>query len=781
MSHVRMASGRDRRGLAEWIALLVTLPQQVKLAIQARQILRSRDLLRETLDALPVGVELYDRNEHLTIFNKAAAAMSGGLLNADSIGKTFSELADQFEARDRALGVAEPMLAEARVARFRSKGHVHIRQSGDGRWIERLELPTANGGTIGLRRDVTELKNRELEIAHGRDVLQETIDALPAGVTLYDVNERLMMFNAEAHTLNPRIQVGKTYGELVAEMGEDAEAAGIRSRRYERELRRFRSKVERDVVQMADGRWFEWSEKPTPSGRTVGLRINVTDLKHREQDLERSRAEYQSLVDSLTDAVYAMDDRGRLSFASAASAELFGKPVAELLGTPLADYVVPDDRERLKQAAGDLLGSPDDAVRQIELRIKRADGELRHVEVRYRKPVAGDRVAGDRIVQVGVMRDVTERVLLLGRLEQEMSRWRSIVESSGALIMMVDRDLKIVMANREFWKSTGLDPDKTVGRTFLDVLTSGIDPVVLKRWLDGPLSVEETKPVRYSKRRPDAEGRERFINITAKPIVDDDRVMRQIMFLGVDDTERREAERVLVETERLTTLGEMAATVAHEIAQPLQVIDLSGATALDEINEARTQGKVPDIDFIVSKLERTSDQVEKASRIMSELRAFVRSTSSDVAVRFDPAHALRAAVDLTRHSMQLSRIQVSIRTDGELPQVTGHVGKFEQVLVNLLNNARDEGATVIELSAGAIRRDGRDLLRVAIEDNGPGIAPHVLPKLFNAFITTKPRGKGTGLGLRICRRIVEEMRGQISAANRAQGGACFEILLPPAA
>jgi two-component system C4-dicarboxylate transport sensor histidine kinase DctB len=87
---------------------------------------------------------------------------------------------------------------------------------------------------------------------------------------------------------------------------------------------------------------------------------------------------------------------------------------------------------------------------------------------------------------------------------------------------------------------------------------------------------------------------------------------------------------------------------------------------------------------------------------------------------------------------------------------------------------------VIELSAGLIRQNGHQVLRVAVEDNGPGIPLQVLPKLFRSFVTTKPRGQGTGLGLRICRRIIEEMQGTITAANRPQGGACFEILLPVA-
>ena len=82
--------------------------------------------------------------------------------------------------------------------------------------------------------------------------------------------------------------------------------------------------------------------------------------------------------------------------------------------------------------------------------------------------------------------------------------------------------------------------------------------------------------------------------------------------------------------------------------------------------------------------------------------------------------------------------------------------------------------------AHATACDGRPFLRIAVQDSGHGIAPDLLPQLFVSFVTTKPRGTGTGLGLRICRRIIEEMGGSISAANRAAGGACFEILLPAA-
>jgi PAS domain S-box-containing protein len=473
-----------------------------------------------------------------------------------------------------------------------------------------------------------------------RDLLRETIEALPGGVVVYDADERLVMFNAIAAVVSPSLQapgaIGRTYEDLARDTAWRLEAAGQGPQPVNEWVARFRRKDTQRTRQAVDGRWFDWSERLTPSGRTVGLRV-----------------------------------------------------------------------------------------------------------------------------------DVTERVQLEQRLTKETTRLRSIVESSGALIALTDRDLNVVMVNSGFITMTGIAAADAVGRPLGEVL-------------ECPTGLALAELTRFAVKLRDTEGRDRLIAVTATPVADADGEVGSLVLLGVDDTERRQAERDLYETERFATVGEMAGTMAHEISQPLQVINIACASAREELVDSLDHGSTPDGPYLKVKLDRIAHQVECASRIVGDLRAFVHGSADHQPQPFDPSPAIRSAIKLTAYGMRQAGIALSASAADGLPMVTGDVARLEQVMVNLLNNARDAGARTIDVVTQAVEKSGRPFVRIAVLDNGPGIAADVLDQLFVSFVTTKPRGTGTGLGLRICRRIVEEMGGSIAASNRAEGGACFEVLLPAA-
>jgi len=243
---------------------------------------------------------------------------------------------------------------------------------------------------------------------------------------------------------------------------------------------------------------------------------------------------------------------------------------------------------------------------------------------------------------------------------------------------------------------------------------------------------------------------------------------------------RREAEEDLYAAERLATVGEMSAAVAHEIAQPLQVINLACQSALEELAEPASGG-VMDTAYVVGKLNRIALQVERSNRIVSDLRTFVRGADNEGQGYFDPAEAVRAAVDVTSHGVRQANVVFLQDISETLATVAGDAGKLEQVLINLINNAKDAAESTVKISAGVLASDDTGMMvRIVVEDDGPGVAPDILRRLFKSFVTTKPQGKGMGLGLRVCRRIVEEMGGSIAASNGPDKGARFEVLLPAA-
>lgn len=605
-----------------------------------------------------------------------------------------------------------------------------------------------------------------------RDMLSEVVEALSAGIVVYDATEHLIMCNSVARTLTPALRqpnaIGQTYSALAHESARQLEAAGLGPQPVQEWIERFRTKTTERTRQSDDGRWFDWSEKGTPSGLTVGLRVDVTDIKHHEFALEKARAEqehmrarYQSLADSMVDVAYVLDvETGKFTFVNAAVNDMFGMPPEKFVGTHFLKLIAPDSKERVTQQTTRKY-DPSDQGTFARFSMIGTGGQVRHVEVRARRWVDGQ----GRVVSTGVIRDVEERVQLEQRLDSEMTRLRSIVESGGALIVLVDRALNVVMVNSGFTSLTGIAAADAVGRPLQEILPC-------------PLNPERTKRSRFAVRRRDPTGRERLIAITATPATDADGAVSNIMLLGVDDTERREAEQALYNAERFATVGEMAGTMAHEISQPLQVINIACASALDEFAVALERGDQPDPAFVQSKLDRIAQQVDQASRIIGDLRAYVRGTSSDTPEPFDPNEAVRRAIDLTDHGVAEAGMTLQPRLDAQLPAVLGDAGHLAQVLVNLINNARDAGGGIISITTGTMQENGRNFVRIAVEDSGPGIASDILPRLFTSFVTTKPSGKGTGLGLRICRRILEEMGGRISAVNRVEGGARFEIILP---
>lgn len=244
-----------------------------------------------------------------------------------------------------------------------------------------------------------------------------------------------------------------------------------------------------------------------------------------------------------------------------------------------------------------------------------------------------------------------------------------------------------------------------------------------------------------------------------------------------DVTEFRRSENQLIQASKMATLGEMATGVAHELNQPLGVIRMAADNCKRRIKKGSCEP-----DYLTSKFTRISEQTERASKIIEHMRIFGRKAEG-VLEPFDLCASVREAASLAGTQLQTLDIGLEVDLPDEPVTAVGEKVIFEQVLLNLVSNARDaiegkEGQTHrIQISVKT-SPDGKGI--VSVQDTGGGIPEDIQDKLFEPFFTTKEPGKGTGLGLSISYGTIEGMSGTLTAKNQ-QGGACFTISLPKAA
>jgi signal transduction histidine kinase len=264
---------------------------------------------------------------------------------------------------------------------------------------------------------------------------------------------------------------------------------------------------------------------------------------------------------------------------------------------------------------------------------------------------------------------------------------------------------------------------------------------------------------------------ESLSEMTAKLRADEQRMRDQIAELERSAHMLREAQDRLVRTERLASVGRLSAGLAHEIGNPI--------AALLGLEDLLLQGGLSDEethDF----LKRIKSETERIHRVLRDLLDFARPAAAAQGSDDKPGDVSEAIADVTalvRPQRSFRAVELRIDAEAHLPRVTLGNERLMQILLNLLLNAAD----ATEATKGVVTLTARRTaagVRLTVEDNGPGIDPTVRQRLFEPFVTTKEVGKGTGLGLAVCRGLVESARGTIQLDESYEGGARFVVELP---
>lgn len=358
------------------------------------------------------------------------------------------------------------------------------------------------------------------------------------------------------------------------------------------------------------------------------------------------------------------------------------------------------------------------------------------------------------------------------RLHSE-SRFTGVFEGSPVSISIIRQsDGRIIDANPAWERTTGVSREEALGRTHLE-MGFEFESSSSERFLEYLASGRALRDFEQRLRMPNGKSRllsvsTELLNLRGEPCY---------VSMAQDITDRHEAEEArqqLAQASRLGMLGELTASIAHEVNQPLGAI-LSNAEAA-EILMASESPPLDEIRDILADIRR--DDL-RADEIIRQVRSMV--ARDDVCmVPLDPGTLVRGVAGLVRHDCKRRGIVLSCEIVPGLPQVRGGKVRIEQVLLNLLLNAmdavkdRDPAGRMIRITVH-VTEDGR--VDIAVSDTGAGIPPEILPRIFDNFFTTK--NSGMGLGLALSRSIAEAHRGSLIAENAPPGGAVFHFILPP--
>ncbi len=497
----------------------------------------------------------------------------------------------------------------------------------------------------------------------------------------------------------------------------------------------------------------------------------------------------RAMENSMLTGMRAMDMEGRISYVNPAFSAMTGFSESELIGhTPPFPYWPHNRREEnARLLEQELQGkSPTGG---IEVKVMRKDGSIFDARM-YVSPLIDPK--GHQTGWMTSMTNITEAKRIRDQLTASHERFTTVLEGLDAAVSVLSvQQGELLFANRSYRLWFGAD---SKGHAQL----SGGDPSLQAdangdETIDalGGLPTQELTAAGSDSREVYVESLGKWLDVRARYLQWTDGRLAQ-MLIATDITERRNAEAVAAKqaekaqvTSRLVTMGEMASSVAHELNQPLTAI-----TNYCNGMVTRVQNDLIDKGDLVAALEKTSRQAERAGQIIHRIRAFVKR-SEPQRQRASAQTIVEDAVDLA--GIELRRRNVAIQTyiAQRLPPLMVDPILIEQVVLNLLKNAA-EAIDDAQLPAARRRIELRvvprhtaeegDVIEFTVSDRGPGLKDEVIRRMYEAFFSTKV--DGLGIGLSLCRSIIESHHGRIKAVNLYNGdtpvGCRFSFTLPVA-
>lgn len=502
------------------------------------------------------------------------------------------------------------------------------------------------------------------------------------------------------------------------------------------------------------------------TGRFIGYRgvgRNITERKRAEEALRESEEKWRAVFENNPTMYFMVDASGTVLSVNPFGAEQLGYTIDELAGDSVLKVFHEADRAAAQRNTARCLEQLGRAI-SWELRKVRKDGSVLWV----RETGKAMLMQGRPVVLI-VCEDITER-------ERAEYLTGQVFEISPDAICVIGRDYRYQRVNPVYERIWGMPAERILGKHVADLLGTKAFEQTFKPYYDRCFDGEEA---RYAEWFSYPLGR-RYLIVSYSPLRSTSERVEAALVITRDLTDHalasealREAQAELARANRVATMGQLTASIAHEVNQPIAAAATNAQAALRWLG-----ARPPDLEEVRQALGRINKDTKRAGDVIGRIRALIKKAPARKD-RSDINKAVLDVITLTRGEAVKNGVTVQTQLAAGLPLIRADRVQLQQVMLNLILNAVEamcglaEGAREVLISTG---RDGSNGVLVTVRDSGPGLDSQSVERVFEAFYTTKP--DGMGMGLAICRSIIEAHGGRLWASANDPRGAVFQFTLP---
>lgn len=688
----------------------------------------------------------------------AISEMLFGIQASDAIGKPIGQLLAMVESYP---GQNYQRMADLISKRFNHEEQVYRTPKGEI-WVDVHTQAIENEGQITgwvtLAMDISNRKKSEEILRESEERYRTLIAASPSGIIQTDLEGRIIYASPKMISLvgyeNASAAIGCSPLEWITP--EDRDRAGM-NLNWIKQGKNLGANYYR--ISKADQTYF-WGELNTSilrdqTGTPIGMMSVVSDITERKQaedEIKWREQRARTLLIASNDMAHIIDEDGIILEVNEVMATALKVPKDKLVGMCVYDRYPGKNAERRKQLVNQVIHE------QKQLRFfDEQNGKVYESNI---SPIAT--AAGEKRQVVVFARDITERIQSEISIKRAAEEWRTTFDSITEPISIIDKEFKLLRVNKAFADMYGKEPGDIIGSTCYELVHKTTGPVSrcphLQTLTKGlPYTEEIFEPTTN-----------RNLEVSTSPIFNQEREVVSSVHITRDITDRRQLQEQLMLTDRLASIGELAAGIAHELNNPLtSIMGLSELVMEKEISQENREN--------LSIINRES---QRAARIVKDLLTFARK-HAPIKQPTKLSDIIEDVLRIRAYEHKVNNIEVITRYDDHIPEIMVDYFQIQQVCINLIINAeyfmlqnKNWGTLIITA------KNTQDRVQVSFTDDGPGIPPENLNKIFDPFFTTKEVGKGTGLGLSICHGIMTEHGGRIYANSENGKGAIFILEFP---